>query len=65
MSLKSSAFADAKAPDEAAATGLRALLLARETNSARTHQEVLRVVGQLQPWRDRAQVRELRAAVLA
>lgn len=65
LSLKSEAFATAEAPDEAAATGLQALSLARETNSARTHQEVLRVVGQLQPWRDRAQVRELRAAVLA
>jgi hypothetical protein len=43
----------------------QALAPARETNSARTHQEVLRVVGELQPWRDRAQVRELRAAVLA
>lgn len=65
LSLKSAAFANAEAPDEAAAAGLRALLLARETNSARTHQEVLRVVGRLRPWRDRANVRELRAAVLA
>jgi tetratricopeptide (TPR) repeat protein len=65
LSLQSAAFATAEAPDEAATVGLRALLLARETNSARTRQEVLRVVGQLQPWRDRTSVRDLRAAVLS
>lgn len=65
LSLKSAAYASAEAPDEASGAALQALALARETNSARTHQEVLRVVGELQPWRDRAQVRELRAAVLA
>ncbi|WP_345470347.1 XRE family transcriptional regulator [Actinoallomurus oryzae] len=65
LSLKSEAFATAEAPDEASSAALKALTLARETSSARTHQEVLRVAGQLQPWHDRAQVRELRAAVLA
>jgi tetratricopeptide (TPR) repeat protein len=65
LALKSEAFVAAEEPDEASVTGLQALSLARETNSARTYQEVLRVVGQLQQWRDRAGVRELRAAVLA
>jgi hypothetical protein len=52
-------------PDEASRAALQALTLARETASARTFQEVLRLVGQLQPWRDREPVRELREAVLA
>jgi hypothetical protein len=41
------------------------LELARETNSARTHQEVLRLVGQLRPWQHMESVRELRHAILA
>jgi hypothetical protein len=55
----------AEEPDEAAAAGLRALALARETNSARTHQEVLRLAGRLRLWRDRAGVGELCGALLA
>jgi tetratricopeptide (TPR) repeat protein len=65
LSLKSLAYAVAEEPGEAASAGLRALALARETNSARTHQEVLRLVRRLGRWRDRADVTELRAAVLA
>jgi tetratricopeptide (TPR) repeat protein len=65
LSLKSEAFAAAEEPDEASRAGLEAVSLARETSSARTYQEVLRLVDQLQPWRDREPVRQLREAVLA
>ncbi|MFI6291959.1 XRE family transcriptional regulator [Nonomuraea sp. NPDC050790] len=65
LALKSETLASAGAPDAAASTGLEALRLARETTSARTHQEVLRLVEQLRPWRDRERVRELAHAVLA
>ncbi|WP_198679361.1 helix-turn-helix domain-containing protein [Thermomonospora amylolytica] len=64
LSLKSEALVSARAPDDAADTGLEALALARETCSARTHQEVLRLVGRLRPWKNRESVRELREAVL-
>jgi tetratricopeptide (TPR) repeat protein len=65
LALKGLAYAVAEEPDEAAAAGLRALALARETNSARTHQEVLRLAGRLRLWRDRAGVGELCGALLA
>ena len=65
LALKGLAYAVAEEPDEAAAAGLRALALARETNSARTHQEVLRLAGRLRLWGDRADVSELCAALLA
>ncbi|HEX6472117.1 MAG TPA: hypothetical protein VF069_23700 [Streptosporangiaceae bacterium] len=65
LSLKALAYAAAGEPGEASAAGLRALALARETNSARTHQEVLRLVRRLGRWRDRGDVAALRAAVLA
>ncbi len=65
LSLKGLAYAVAEEPDEAATTGLRALALACETNSARTHQEVLRLVGRLRLWRDREKVSELCSALLA
>lgn len=65
LSLKSEAFVAMEQPDNAAMNGLEALAVARETNSARTHQEVLRLVGQLRPWQQRESVRELRHAVLA
>jgi transcriptional regulator with XRE-family HTH domain len=64
LALMSGAFATARDPDRAATTGQRALALARETNSARTHREILRLVGQLQPWQDRESVIDLRRAVL-
>jgi tetratricopeptide (TPR) repeat protein len=65
LALKGLAYAMAEEPDEAAAAGLRALALAHETNSARTHQEVLRLAGRLRLWRDRASVGELCVALLA
>ncbi|WP_157431746.1 XRE family transcriptional regulator [Actinomadura hibisca] len=65
LSLKSGTFLADHSPNDAATTGLQALTLARETNSARTHQEVLRLVGQLQPWSKLESVRELRHAMLA
>jgi tetratricopeptide (TPR) repeat protein len=65
LSLKGLAYAVAEEPDEAASAGLRALALARETDSARTHREVLRLAGRLRLWRERGTVRELRGALLA
>jgi tetratricopeptide (TPR) repeat protein len=65
LALKGLAYAVAEEPDEAAAAGLRALALARETNSARTHQEVLRLAGRLRLWHDRAGVGDLCRALLA
>jgi len=51
LSLKASALALSGEPDEAAATALRSLPLARTTNSARTMQELGKVVTVLQPCR--------------
>jgi tetratricopeptide (TPR) repeat protein len=65
LSLKGLAYAVGEEPDEAAGAGLLALALARETNSARTHQEVLRLAGRLRLWRDRDKVSELCRALLA
>ncbi|MEU9018636.1 helix-turn-helix transcriptional regulator [Actinomadura sp. NPDC048394] len=65
LSLKGAAYAAAKDPDNAAMSALSALKIARATNSARTHREVLRVVGQLHAWPQRPAVLELREAVLA
>ncbi|HZB28813.1 MAG TPA: XRE family transcriptional regulator [Streptosporangiaceae bacterium] len=65
LSLKGLTYAAAEEPDEAATAGLRALALARETSSARTHQEVLRLAGLLRLWRDRASVGDLCGALLA
>jgi tetratricopeptide (TPR) repeat protein len=65
LALNGLAYAAAEEPDEAAGAGLRALMLARETNSARTHQEVLRLAGRLRPWHDRAAVGDLCHALLA
>lgn len=64
LSLMSGTFAAAGNPDEAATTGLRALWIAKETNSTRTARELLAVVTTLASWRDRPAVRELREAVL-
>ncbi|GAA4242307.1 hypothetical protein GCM10022254_74830 [Actinomadura meridiana] len=65
LSLKGAAYAATKDPDNAAASALSALEIARATDSARTHREVLRVVGRLRTWRQRPAVQELRQAVLA
>ncbi|MEW1837780.1 helix-turn-helix transcriptional regulator [Nonomuraea angiospora] len=64
LALRGAAFAAAEQADQAAISGLEALTLAQETNSARTHQEILRLIGQLRPWQHRESVRELRHAVL-
>jgi DNA-binding XRE family transcriptional regulator/tetratricopeptide (TPR) repeat protein len=63
LSLMASSLALAGEPDAAAATGLRSLPLAITTNSRRTTQELDNVLTLLQPWENRAAVRELRAAV--
>ncbi|MFI6736770.1 helix-turn-helix domain-containing protein [Nonomuraea sp. NPDC050451] len=65
LALKGEAFAAAEQPDQAATSGLEALTLAQETNSARTRLEILRLIGRLQPWQHRESVRELRYAILA
>ncbi|WP_433261908.1 helix-turn-helix transcriptional regulator [Actinosynnema sp. CS-041913] len=65
LSLKASALALAGEPDQAAQTGITALKYARDANSARTVQELTKVLQTLEPWRNRAVVRELRGAVKA
>jgi tetratricopeptide (TPR) repeat protein len=64
LSLKGSAYAVANEPDKAAIAGLQAFPLARETESVRTVQELVRLAVQLEKWRDRESVRELRRSVL-
>jgi tetratricopeptide (TPR) repeat protein len=65
LSLKGQAYAVAQEPDEASKAGVHALTLARSTNSARTIQEVSRLLSMLQRWQERESVRELRETVLA
>lgn len=65
LSLRGAAYAAANDPDNAAASALSALEIARATDSARTHREILRVVGRLRAWQQRPAVRALREAVLA
>jgi len=64
LALKGEAHAIAEEPDNAAAAGLEAISLARETESVRTVQEVTRLAVQLEQWRDRESVHELRKSVL-
>ncbi|WP_371547551.1 hypothetical protein OG266_20170 [Streptomyces sp. NBC_00554] len=59
LALQSGALARSGAPDAAAHMGIQALSLARETYSARTGEEVYRLVKQLYRWKDRDSVREL------
>jgi transcriptional regulator with XRE-family HTH domain len=60
LSLKGAALATANQPDAAARAGMDALSFARETESARTVQEVTRLATQLGEWKDRESVRDLR-----
>ena len=64
LALKGEAHAAAEEPDNAAVAGLEAFSLARETESVRTVQEVTRLAVQLEQWRDRESVHELRKSVL-
>ena len=65
LALKGIAHTTAGDPDNAAVAGLEAFSLARETESVRTVQEVTRLAVQLDQWRDRDSVHDLREAVLA
>jgi tetratricopeptide (TPR) repeat protein len=64
LALKGEAHAMAEEPENAATAGLEAFSLARETESARTVQEVTRLAVQLDQWRDKEIVHDLREAVL-
>jgi hypothetical protein len=65
LALKGEAHAMAGEPDNAAAAGLDAFSLARQTESVRTLQEVTRLAIQLDQWSGRDSVHDLRKAVLA
>jgi hypothetical protein len=65
LSLKGAAFAAARAPDQAADAGLRALAVAAATDSVRTMRELDRLAARLRPWAGRQSVRELCEAVRA
>ncbi len=64
LSLKGSAYAVANEPKRAAIAGLEAFPLARETESVRTVQELIRLAVQLEKWSDHESVHELRKSVL-
>ena len=64
LALKGEAHAAAGEPDDAATAGLEAFSLARETESVRTVHEVTRLAVQLEQWRDRESVHDLRKSVL-
>jgi transcriptional regulator with XRE-family HTH domain len=64
LSLKGLAYAVANEPGKAAIAGLQAFPLARETESVRTVQELIRLAVQLEKWRDQESVHELRKSVL-
>ncbi|WP_174548815.1 XRE family transcriptional regulator [Actinomadura formosensis] len=65
LALKSHAYLKAQAPDKAATTALNALSVARKTESARTQEEIFRLIPGLQRWRDRESVHELERSLLA
>jgi len=64
LALKGEAHATAEEPDNAATAGLKAFSLARETESVRTVQELTRLAVQLEQWRDKESVHDLRKSVL-
>ena len=64
LALKGAAHAMAEEPEDAAMAGLEAFSFARETESVRTIQEVTRLAVQLDQWRDRESVHDLRRSVL-
>jgi tetratricopeptide (TPR) repeat protein len=65
LALKGAAHAMAGEPDNAAAAGMDAFSLARQTESVRTAKEVTRLAIQLDRWSGRDSVHDLRNAVLA
>lgn len=65
LAFKAMTIAEIGNPDGAAATGVDALTIATETNSARTHSALIRLAGDLRPHWQRPAVRELRDALLA
>lgn len=65
QSLMANTLAAAGEPDEAARVGMGALEVAASTDSRRTVQELRRLTGRLEPWANRATVRELREALTA
>ena len=58
LSLQAGALALAGEPDSAASTASKALTIARQTDSKRTAQELVRVSSLLAPWRSRPTVRD-------
>jgi hypothetical protein len=64
LACKAAVQADAGDADSAARTGLDALTIARDTDSARTHAALIRLTGDLRPQWHRPQVQELRDAML-
>jgi len=63
QSLMANTLAAAGEPDEAAQLGIDALDVAASTDSRRTVQELRRLTGRLEPWANRASVRELHDAL--
>ncbi|MFJ8815273.1 helix-turn-helix domain-containing protein [Amycolatopsis thermoflava] len=65
LSFMAGSLALAGEPDQAARTGLESFSRARATNSDRTKQQLVTVLGYLRPWQHRPAVRELHQAVAA
>jgi transcriptional regulator with XRE-family HTH domain len=65
LSFMAGSLALAGEPDQAAATGLQSARRAASTNSDRTKQQLVQVVGYLKPWQHRPAVQELRQAIAA
>jgi len=63
LSLMANTVAAAGDPDEAARLGIDALGVAAKTDSRRTVHELRRLTGRLEPWAQRAAVRELHDAL--
>jgi hypothetical protein len=57
-------LAAAAEPDEAARVGIVAFSIANTTKSARTVQELVRLLDRLSPWSNRASVQEFRDVLL-
>ena len=65
LSLMAETLAVSAEADQAAGIGIEALRLARDTNSARTIQELLRLRDRLARWADRSAVRDFNHALAA
>jgi hypothetical protein len=59
LSLQAGALALSGEPDRATDTAQQALIVAVQTNSRRTKQELIRVCHLLRPWKSRTVVRDL------